>query len=388
MPYFSFSIKKNFLIDKIDKNTLKDVENIQINKVYFSKNTVLWKILNYKKNDSFINFKKYEERLKIKDLGSNILFCLPPSIGFGDAIEYGLALRSIIVSKKFTNIGIAFTGRYKNIFEKYFNCNNVYGDVIINNQITKYDTIFHFTLEINELKLQKYIRSDIESVITKYFSVKKNRPKHIHKKEKINNITLFPVSTSPIRSMSVKIINKIIEHYSSQYSINIVLDNSSAISNYLEKNINYNNFKKLNPLSISELCKIISKTQFGIFIDSGPLHLAKILGIRGSLITTSVSGNILLNDFNTINEIKNYYYSNYCHSPCGLTNIFNFEKKIGCFESLQISKAELIKKDNFNSLQRGEIKNKYTDFMINPVACINNIDLDKLIVEINLSLYN
>ncbi len=385
MPYFSFSLKQNFLIGK---NILKDVENIEVNKVYFSKNTTLWKMLNYKENSNFINFIKYEERLKIKNYKSNILFCLPPSIGFGDAIEYGLAIRSIIKSKKFDNIGIAFTGRYKDIFIKYFDCHNVYGDIIESNQFLKYETIFHFTLEIDKLKLQKYVRSDIENEITKYFGIHKNRKKYINKNKKIKSITLFPVSTSPIRSMSAKIVNKITEHYKSEYHINIVLDDSSLISNYLEEKINHKYFKKLNPLTISDLCKIISNTEFGIFIDSGPLHFAKILGIRGSLITTSVSGDILLNDFKTIKEIKNQYYSNYCNSPCGLTNIFNFENKIGCYQSLQISKENLIKKDNFNSLQRGQIKNRYMNFMVNPVGCINNINLDKLVDEINLSLYN
>mgnify|MGYP000465706405 CR=1 FL=1 len=43
----------------------EDIDNIVNNKIYFSKNTYLWKSLNKNKNNKYINFCKYEERKKI-----------------------------------------------------------------------------------------------------------------------------------------------------------------------------------------------------------------------------------------------------------------------------------------------------------------------------------
>ena len=87
---------------------------------------------------------------------------------------------------------------------------------------------------------------------------------------------------------------------------------------------------------------------FGIFIDSGPLHVAKILRKKGVFISTSVGANILLNDFHTIAEVKNYYASAFCKSPCGLVNVFNYKNEIGCYDSLSIKKKEILEPNDFH----------------------------------------
>ena len=108
MPYFSFSTKENFNL--INFNIFK--KNI----VYFSKNTKLWKVLNLNSNKKLINFCKIEERKNISSIRSKILFCLPPSIGLGDAIEYGLAIDNLKKTRMFSYIGVAFVNRFSIIF--------------------------------------------------------------------------------------------------------------------------------------------------------------------------------------------------------------------------------------------------------------------------------
>ena len=153
MPYFSFSIKENL-------NSV-EFENIKQNITYYSKNTKLWKLLNSKKMKSKINFIKFENRIKVSILKKNILFCVPPSIGLGDAIEYGLAINSIKENKFFKKIGIAFIGDYSFLFKKYFSADCIYPNIISDQKIKEYDNVFHFTLEIEELKKQKIVRSNI-----------------------------------------------------------------------------------------------------------------------------------------------------------------------------------------------------------------------------------
>ena len=376
MPYFSFSLKQNFI--KQIKNMPSDFEYIETDQVYFSKNTNLWKILQKNENLEYLNFLRFEKRKKANLKGKKILFFLPPSIGMGDAIEYGLAIKAIEQSKMFDFISIAFVGRYKMIFKKYFNLHNIFENIISEVNLNVHDIIYHFSLELKNLKNQKYLRSDIEDSIIKKFNVPKIRKKLNIENKKIKTINIFPVSTSPIRSMSIKILNKLIGFLENDYSLNIIFDESSDISNYLDKNIILGNYKKLYPPSLNQLCDIIEKTKYGIFMDSGPLHLAKILGIRGILLITSVNNNILLNDFFTIYEVKNNYVSNYCNAPCGLTNIFNYENNIGCFQTLLLSKKDFYNKQNLNALQRGKTKDNYSNFMINPVGCIKNINFQKL----------
>ena len=296
----------------------------------------------------------------------------------GDAIEYGLGIKSIIRSNKFKLVGIVFPGKYKIIFNKYFEIMHVHDNIILEENLHAYDTIFHTTLEIDDFRNQKYVRSNIEKNIIKKFNVSKLRSYKSNPNKKIKKITIFPISQSPIRSMSLKLLNSLIENFDNNYNIDIIFDDTSKISNYLEECACLKNSNKLHPSSISALCLIVEKIEFGVFMDSGPLHLAKILGKKGVLITTSVSGNILLDDFLTIKEIKNTYISDYCTSPCGLTNVFNYENKFGCYQSLSVEKNNLLKK-NYNLLQRGSIKNSYVNLMKYPVGCIKNLNLNKII---------
>lgn len=384
MPYFSFSLKENFFPYK--KLTNIEYLNIKPNYQYFSKNTDLYKVLKKKEFIKINNYIKYEKIEKVKKIGNKVLFFLPPSIGMGDAIEYALAIKTIIQKNIFERIAVAFTGNYRIIFEKYFNIFDLYDCVISESEINSFNTIYHFTKEIDKLKYQKYDRSDIEELIINKFNCNKYRNIQIENK-KIKKITLFPISNSPIRCLPSFIINKIIKSFNKKYQIEIVFDDLSEISSLIEKKIILNNVKVLKPKSLIDLCKIIENINFGIFPDSGPLHLAKILGKKGILIETTVSNKILINGFNSINSFSSKYISNYCTSPCGLTNLFNFKNKIGCFDSLSINKKNILN-NNLNSLQRGNLKKEYKNFVNKPVRCIKNINIDNLINKIKSSIVN
>ena len=384
MPYFSFSLKKNFLKD--NKLLIEDIDNIVNNKIYFSKNTYLWKNLNKNKNSKYINFFKYEERKKINKIGRKILFCLPPNIGLGDAVEYALSIKAVAVANKFDLIAVAYVGRFEYIFSKYFDLNNIFKDLVDVNEFRFFDTIFHITIEIKDLSHQKYLRADIEASLNSFFKVKRYRSNDNKKKNKIKKITIFPISQSPLRSMPIKILNKIIDELILYYKIEIVLDNRSLISHFIEKEIINRNIERSIPIDIKSLCNKVENIEYGVFMDSGPLHLAKILNKKGIIIISTVSNKILLNDFNSINFFENNYKSKYCTAPCGLTNIFNFKNMSGCYDSLKITFGDLTKLNNTNSLQRGQIKDSYVNFIKNPVSCLSNIDVDKLIKEIKNEL--
>ena len=137
MPFFSFALKDSSYQFKSQK-----IEN---NMTYFSKNIDLWNRLKLEKLNNIIDFLKYEKRNKINKLKNNILFCVPPKIGLGDAIEYGLAVQSIIIGNKFKKVGVAFAGEYSYLLRQKFNIKNVYPYVISKEDINSYDNIFHFT---------------------------------------------------------------------------------------------------------------------------------------------------------------------------------------------------------------------------------------------------
>ena len=377
MPFFSFVLKKKInkeILSNFDKDKQIIFSNICTNTKYFCKNTKLWKVINKKKYSTFLTKAVFEKRIKNQQLSNKILFCLPPSLGLGDIVEYALAIEAIKKANIFSEIGVAFVGRYEKIFKKYFTITNIYPEIISEKAYYSFNTIFHISLEISAFKFQKFVRSDIEKNLTNYFKVKKLR---IHKKKnkhKIKKLTIFPISNSSMRTMPIVILEQIIKAFSNNYVIEIILDSNSYLSNYFEKKITTCKINKIYPEDLDSLLSLIESIDFGVFMDSGPLHVAKILNIEGVLIENSVSSTILLNNFNSIKSFKNSYQSKFCKAPCGLTNIFNYDNSYGCFDSLQINKLDFNKIDNLNSLQRGSSVTHNKKFIDNPVSCLKNIN--------------
>jgi len=380
MPYFSFSIKENL-------NSI-EFENVKQNITYYSKNTKLWKLLHSKKMKPIINFIKFENRIKATILKKNILFCVPPSIGLGDAIEYGLAINSIKKNLFFKKIGIAFVGNYSFLFKKYFSADYIYPHIISDREIKEYDDVFHFTLEIEELKKQKYVRSNIAEQISKYFSIPFENTINFSKKKfrKIKTVSLFPISNSPIRTMPINLINELILFLKNRVNLKIYFNNNSEISNYIESNIIKEGYQKIDPVDCPTLIKQIENIEYGVFIDSGPLHVAKVLEKKGIFIETSVSNNILLKNINTIKPSMNSYKSSFCNAPCGLIDTFNYKNRVGCYDTLEITQNEILNLSNFNILQRGRAKKNILFYLLNPVGCIKKLNIRRIIKQIEEDL--
>ena len=124
MPFFSFTLKsfiKKDIINDLDEDTKNIIKVLKKNSKYFSKNTKLWKFLNKNINKVYLKNINFERRVKVDVLKKDILFCLPPNLGLGDVIEYGLAINSIRKSNIFSKIGVCFVGRYEIVLKKYYN---------------------------------------------------------------------------------------------------------------------------------------------------------------------------------------------------------------------------------------------------------------------------
>jgi ADP-heptose:LPS heptosyltransferase len=373
MAFFSFSLLKEPFVYLSTK--------IELNKKYYSKDITLSKELNNKnKMNSFAEL-NYEARTNITNIGKKLLICLPPKFGVGDAIEYGIAIHSLIQIKKFIKIGIAFSSSHHYLFKEFFSFKNIYPILISQEDLSTYDTVFHITLEIEALRHQKYKRSNIAQEICKYFKVPLadyNKQTEKVKNNSIKTISIFPISTSIIRSLPLHIIEEIIQTFSNQFKIKIIFDNSDY-SKYLLENIKNNNFTTIQPINIESLILEISKINFGIFIDSGPLHIAKCFNKNGILIETSVTSKILLSNSKKIISVRNKYKSNYCSGPCGLVDVFAYGGKIGCYETHKLNFKELSSLKNYKKLQRWNKKENNSHLISNPVRCIKQIDVKNII---------
>ncbi len=380
MAFFSFLL----LTDSFQYLSTK----IEPNKKYYSKDIALSKELNNRNKTTSFASLNYESRINVTNVGKNLLICLPPKFGVGDAIEYGIGINSLIQLKKFKKIGIAFTSNHNYLFKEFFSFTDIYPLIISQDELNTYDTVFHITLEIKALKYQKYKRSHIAKEICDYFNAHL-----IDYKKEINNIqkddaktiSIFPISTSLVRSLTPHTVEEIIKHFGNEYTIKIIFDNSNY-SEYLFENIKNNNFIFVKPNNIEDLILEISKTNFGIFTDSGPLHIAKCYNKNGILVETSVSDKILLSNSENIITVKNKYKSNYCNGPCGLVDIFAYNNKIGCYETHKLTFNDIASFKNQKNLQRWNKKEINSHLISNPVGCIKQIDVKNIIELINYKI--
>ncbi|MDC0161876.1 hypothetical protein OAI94_01550 [bacterium] len=379
MPFFSFSLNNN-------NPLLKDF-NIKPKEVYFSKNTYIWKTLKKEKNDSLLVCKK-EVRKKLLKINGKVLFCLPPNIGLGDAIEYAKAIKSIKENNILEDFGIAFTDNYSFLFKEYFNFKNVFSYIVPEKKIKYYDSLFHFTLEIKSLKNQKYLRSDIEKEIKNYFNISSEfkNIQNYFTNNKIYKISIFPISNSPIRTMPLFILNSLIDYLGKFFSIDIYVDKKSSISNYIIKGVLKKNVTFVDCENTKALVDSIKNIHYGIFMDSGPLHVAKLFNKRGVLIESSVSSELLLSNYNKIFSIKTNFTSSYCKSPCGLTDIFNYKNAFGCYQTLSIKQDEVIQKNLFSNMGNRGVKNNYISFIEKPVGCLNSLNIQNILKHIREDL--
>ena len=82
-----------------------------------------------------------------------------------------------------------------------------------------------------------WIAMYIERSITSYFKVPFYRFKNKKKpREEIEKLTIFPISSSPIRTMPIDLLKYIISNLSKKYSIEVIFD-KSPISNYFVRNL-------------------------------------------------------------------------------------------------------------------------------------------------------
>ena len=370
MPFFSFSLSEI-------SPSLKKF-NITENNLYFSKNTQLWKLVN-KLTKSNINSLNYEKRHFIKNMGKRILFYLPPSMGIGDAIEYASAIKAISNSKMFEKVAVAFVEDYRFLFENHFNLKNNFQYLINKKDLEEFDTIFHLTFEIKSLINQKYCRSDIYDEVINFFKIKDNKNKNIelNKNSTINKISIFPLSNSPIRTMSIDVLIQLTDLLSKQFNIEIFLNQNSEISDLFYKKMRHKNVTIIDPKNKKSLISAIQKIDYGVFMDSGPLHIAKMFNKKGMLIETSVSSKILLKNYKMIKGIKSSFSSLYCMAPCGLTDIFNYKNNHGCFDSLKIDSTQIQRDNYINIIHRG-VKNHYMKNFIKPVGCVSSLNVQNI----------
>ena len=104
------------------------------------------------------------------------------------------------------------------------------------------------------------------------------------------------------------------------------------------------------------------------------------------MIETSVSSKILLHNTKNIYSVKNNYKSNYCQGPCGLVDLFEYNNKVGCYETNKLYFENIKTLKSLKKLQRWNKKDINSHFIMNPVGCVKEIDVKNIIELIKVKI--
>ena len=95
---------------------------------------------------------------------------------------------------------------------------------------------------------------------------------------------------------------------------------------------------------------------------------------------------MLLVNSNNIEAVSNQYSSNYCQGPCGLTDIFSYNKNVGCYETNKLFFEDIKYLKNYKNLQRWNKKEINSQFFINPAGCVKKINIKNIIKLIRVKI--
>ena len=182
------------------------------------------------------------------------------------------------------------------------------------------------------------------------------------------------------------LLNTLINFLKNFFNLEVYFDKNSEISNYVLDHTDKENIIVIDSENKESLVNSIKEVDYGIFMDSGPLHIAKLFNKKGILIESSVSSENLLQDYNKIISINNKFRSSYCVSPCGLTDLFNYNNKIGCYDSLKINSIDINNNNLFYLMNRRGVKDKYTSFVEKPVLCLQSLNVQTILNYIKKDL--
>lgn len=152
-------------------------------------------------------------------------------------------------------------------------------------------------------------------------------------------LKLFPISTSPLRTLHPNLLAKLCNLFERTVAIEVHLgaksqhsqDYVSQMQTTLERPVKFLQKKE----HLKDLKKRMQEDYYGVFCDSGPAHLTKFYGTAGTVFHNVANGETHMKGYNHLQVIQADFSSAWCNSPCGLSSLFLKNEREGCFATHQ-----------------------------------------------------
>ncbi|MSP51467.1 MAG: hypothetical protein EXQ91_03615 [Alphaproteobacteria bacterium] len=188
-------------------------------------------------------------------------------------------------------------------------------------------------------------------------------------------IGVFPLASSPLRTLPVPATVAVIRALSVEGDVTLCLNRNQRQGVLYAAAIAAEALPEVTVMdgfeSIAALIQAIDGFDYGVFADSGPAHLAKLVAVPGVAVYTSAPGDVLQGRFRNLARWAVPFVGPRCRAPCGLAKVRAApDGRIGCMGSLQTTLAGL------PGVPRTADPETVERLMREPVPCVAQLALD------------
>ncbi len=159
-------------------------------------------------------------------------------------------------------------------------------------------------------------------------------------------IGLFPLATSPVRTLQPKLLARLHPVLARLGAVEIVLNRWQSQSDLLRQGLKEAGIEpayRTGLRTLADLQRFLGRIDYGVFADSGPAHLSKLDAVPGAAIYSSAPAAPLLGHHRNLVAIQAEYRSDWCQAPCGLAKLRRTaDGRIGCMASLGVASEDLV----------------------------------------------
>ena len=325
-----------------------------------------------------------DTRLEVKPLralrtarGRSVLFLLP-SDALGDAVMYAGAIREIGTAFAPNRMTVAFTGKASDVFAHVGRECELYPLFLPRRVVRQHEVVVDFESDLPGLHRVAEELVPIDRLVLEHLAL---NPAYAWQAPRparhIRRVGLFPLSSTPLRTLPPTLTAFLHDRLTALgYEVELVLDGrqrQGALCLQALRAASPGARPRINLDSVEALLGMMTGLDYGVFCDSGPAHLAKMLSLPGYGIYTTVSAATVQGHFTNLTPWQAPYRGAACQAPCGLVGVMARRERpvYGCMDSLASPRADLVRPA---VLPEAETRRFLLD---DPVGCVATLVADR-----------
>lgn len=305
-----------------------------------------------------------------RDYGRQRVLFVLPSDALGDCVGVVLFLRAFRRKFPAASVTVANTGAASDLFAAEPGL-AVLPLLISSKMLDNH----HPIIDLGEAEGWTLVTTkpvDVETVLLDQFGLDPE-PVPVRPIPAVPRLAILPLSSSPLRTLPPAVVGAVAQALQPLGQLSVVLNAYQQVAAAYGQDMAPRLPKDATVLpgfaTTRGLMDFLGQQDFIVTADSGPAHMAKLTGLAGLAIYTTVDGKTLQGHHRNLERWQVAYSGPYCSAPCGLAKLRSTaDGRVGCMGSLGLSLAEL---PNLPNEAQPHLANRLV--LEQPVPCVADL---------------